>query len=59
MNIDIFHLNSDTENRDKPFGTVVKIIHQRVSVLRQNASLRQRHLSNRYFHLEIDHLCVI
>ena len=59
MNINIFHVNSDTENRDKTFGTVVKIIRQRVSVLRHNASLRQRHLSNRCFNMEIENFCVI
>ena len=39
-------------------GTVVKIICQRVSMLR-HAILRQRHLSNRYLNFEIEYFCVI
>ena len=59
ININIFHVNSDTENRDNTLGTVVKIIRKRVSVLRHNASLRRRHLSNRCFNMEIQNFCVI
>ena len=47
------------QNRDKKIGTVFKIIRQQVSVLSHNAILRQRHLSNRYFNLEIENFCVI
>ena len=54
MNINILHVYSDTQNRDKTIGSVVNIIRQRVSVLRHNAVLRQRHLSNRYFSLEVE-----
>ena len=47
------------QNRDKKkIGMVVKIIHQRVSVLHHNVILCQRHLSNRFFNLEMEHFCV-
>ena len=59
MKINIFLAYSDTQNRDKTFGTIVKIMSQRVSVLRHNALLRLRHLSNRCFNLEIEHFYVI
>ena len=36
MNINIVHVYSDTQNRDKN-GTVIKIFSKNVSVLRQNA----------------------
>ena len=59
MSVNIFHVYSATQNRDKTFGTLVKIIHQRVSVLRHSAILRQHHLSNRHCNMEIEHICVI
>ena len=43
MTINMFPVYSDTQNRDKTFGTIVKILNQRESVLRHNALLRQRH----------------
>ena len=59
MNINIFHIYSDMQNRDKKFGTVIKITCKQVLVLRHNAILHQRHLSYRYFNLETEHFCVI
>ena len=44
MNIIKCHINSDVHNRDKAFGTIFKMIYQCVEKLRQNVSLRQRHL---------------
>ena len=55
MNINIFVVYSDTQNRDKTYGMVVNIIRQQVSVPRHYTILRQRHLSNRYFNLEVEH----
>ena len=47
------------KNQDKTFSTIVKMICQCVTVLRQNVSLRQRHSSNRYLKLENAYPCVI
>ena len=44
MEINMFHLFSDTQNRYKKFGTIIKILSQREPVMRPNALLRQRHL---------------
>ena len=52
MNINKCHVNSDVQTRDKAFDMIFKIIRQCITVLRQNVSLRQRHLSNRYFKLQ-------
>ena len=52
MNINNCHVNSDVQNRDKAFGTIFKMICQCVTELRQNVSLRQRYLSNRYLKLQ-------
>ena len=42
MNINRCHVNSDLQTRDKAFGMIFKMIRQRITVLRQNVSLRQR-----------------
>ena len=39
MNINIFHVYSNAQNRDKAFDTVLKTTHQRVSVWRRNIIL--------------------
>ena len=51
MNINKCHAHSDVQTRDKEFGTIFGMIRQCITVLRQNVSLRQRHLSNRHLKL--------
>ena len=52
MNINKFHVHSDVQTQDKAFGMIFKMICQCITVLCQNVSLRQRHLSNRYLKLQ-------
>ena len=59
MNINSYHVNSDVQTRDKAFDMIFKMIRQCITVLRQNVSLRQRHLSNRYLKLQNAYSCVI
>ena len=59
MNINKCHVNYDVQTRDKAFGMIFKMIRQCITVLRQNVSLRQRHLSYRYFELQNAYSCVI
>ena len=49
MNINKCHVNPYVQTRDKAFDMIFKMIRQCITVLRQNVSLRQRHLSNRYY----------
>ena len=58
MNIHKCHVNSDEQNRDKASVMIFKKIRQCITVLRQNVSLRQRHLSNRYLKLQNAYSCV-
>ena len=46
MNIKQCHVHSDVKTRDKAFDMIFKMIRQYITLLRQNVSLRQRHLSN-------------
>ena len=59
MNINTCYVNSDVQTRDKAFGMIFKMIRQCITVLRQNVSLRQRHLSNQYLKLQNAYSCVI
>ena len=59
MNINEYHVNSGVQTRDKAFGMIFKMIRQCITALRQNVSLRQRHLSNRYLKLQNAYSCVI
>ena len=59
MNINKCHVDSDVQTRDKAFDMIFKMIRKCITVLRQNVSLRQRHLSNRYLKLQSAYCCVI
>ena len=59
MNINTCNVNFDVQNRDEAFGTIFKMICKCVTELRQNVSLRQRHLSNRYLKLYNAYSCGI
>ena len=59
MNTNRSHVNSHVQTRDKAFGMLFKMIRQCITVLRQNESLRQRHLSNRHLKLQNAYSCVI
>ena len=59
MNINKCHVNPDVQTRDKSFVMIFKMLHQYITVLRQNVSLRKRHLSNRNSKLQNAFSCVI
>ena len=59
MNINEYHVNSGVQTRDETYGIIFKMIRQCITVLRQNVSLRQRHLSNLYLKLQNAYSCVI
>ena len=59
MNVNECHVNSDVQARDKALGMILKMIRQWFTLLRQNVSLRQRHLSNRYLKLQNAYSCLI
>ena len=59
MNINRGHVNADVQTRDKEFGMIFKMIRQCITVLHQNVSLRERHLSNWYLKLQNAYSCVI
>ena len=59
MDVNRCHVNSDVQNQDKAFGMIFKMIRQCITVLRQNGSLRHRHLSNRHLKLQNAYSCVI
>ena len=59
MYVNKCHVNSGVQTRDEAFGIIFKMIRQCITVLRQNVSLRQRHLSNQYLKLQNAYSCVI
>ena len=59
MNINECHVNSGVQTWDEAFGVIFKMIRQCITALRQNVSLRQRHLSNQYLKLQNTYSCVI
>ena len=58
MNFNKCHVNSDVQTWDEVFDMIFKMMHQRITVLRQNVCLRQRHLSNWYLKLQNAYSCV-
>ena len=59
MSINKCYVKSNVQTRDKAFDMIFEMIRQCITVLRQNVSLRQRHLSNRYLKLQNAYSCVI